>query len=100
MDMDESMADDHLEIFPTLILETLVVASENQFETKETEVGGKKKKSRLVSTRKRPSKCSTMDDKGQVDLKGVSNDEIPTKKDSSNGKNVNTNARLYDERRI
>ena len=38
-----------------------------------------------------------MDDKGHPDLKGVANDEISAKKERSNGKNVNTNARLYDE---
>ena len=101
MDMDESMADGHLETFPTLILETLVVASENQCETKDTEGGGKKKKSRLVSMRKRPSRHTTEDDKGQANLKCVTQGEISTK-EGSNVKIVNSNMRLYDdsERRI
>ena len=37
--------------------------------------------------RKMPGMCATMDDKGQAgqaDLKGISNDEISTKKEGSN----------------
>ena len=48
MDTDESMHDGWVETFPTLILETLAVASKNQCETEETEGGGEKKKSRVV----------------------------------------------------
>ena len=44
MNMDEWMVDGHLETFPTLILETLAVASENQRETEETESGGEETK--------------------------------------------------------
>ena len=44
MDMDESMEDGHLETFPTLILETSVVASENECETEEREGGGEEMK--------------------------------------------------------
>ena len=51
-----------------------------------------------MKTRKRSGKDTATDDKGQADLKGVTNDEISTKKEGSNGKNVNTNARLYDDR--
>ena len=97
MDMDESMVDGHLTTFPTLILETSAVASEYQRETEETEGGGTKKKSRLNNTRKRKSRRTTMDDKGQADLKGVTNYEISTKKENSNVEIVNSNARFYDE---
>ena len=97
MDMDESMADGHLETFPTLILETLAVASENPRETEETEGDRDKKKLRLVNMRKRPSRCTTMGDKRQADFKGVSHDEISTKKEGSSVRIVNSNARLYDE---
>ena len=38
-----------------------------------------------------------MDDKGQADLKGVTNYEISTKKENSNVEIVNSNARFYDE---
>ena len=55
MDMHKSMADGHLETFPTLYLETSAVASETQRETEEMEGGGEKKKSRVVNMRKRPS---------------------------------------------
>ena len=96
MDMYESMADGHLETFPTLILETLVVASENQYETKETKGGVEKEKSRLMNTRKRPSRCITTDDKGQENLKGVTKEEISTK-EGSNMKIINSNVRLYNE---
>ena len=101
MDMDESMADGHLKPFPTLILETSAVDSETQHETEETEGGGEKKKSRLVNMRKRPSTRTTMDNKGQEDLKSVSEDEILTK-EGSNVKILNSNMRSYDdgERRI
>ena len=51
-----------------------------------------------MKTRKRLGKDTTTDDKDQADLKGVTNDEILTKKEGSNGKNVNTIVRLYDER--
>ena len=40
MDMDKSMVDGHVETFPTLILVTPAVASENQRETEEMEGGG------------------------------------------------------------
>ena len=95
--MDELMADGHLETFATIILETLMVASENQRETEETEGGGEKKKSRPVNMTKRSSRGTSMDDKGQVDLKGVSQDEISIKKEGSNVKMINSNMRLYDE---
>ena len=96
MDMDKSMADGHLKTFPTLILETLAVASENQRETEETEGGGEEKKSRLVNMRKRPSRRTTMDDKGQASLKVDTKDEILTKKECSNMSIVNSNTRFYN----
>ena len=97
MDTDESMHDGWVETFPTLILETLAVASKNQCETEETEGGGEKKKSRLMNTRKRPTRCTTKVNKGQVDLKCVTHDEILAKKEVSNVRIVNSNATLYDE---
>ena len=42
--MDESMADGHVETFPTPVLETSVVASVCQRETGEMEGGGEKTK--------------------------------------------------------
>ena len=56
------------------------------------------KKSRLMNTRKRPTRCTSTDDKGQKDLRDATNDEISTKKEGSNGKNINTNVRLYEKR--
>ena len=44
MHMDESMADGHVETFPTLIRENSAVAFENQRETEETESGIKETK--------------------------------------------------------
>ena len=38
-----------------------------------------------------------MEDKGQADLKGVTHDEISTKKEGSNVRTINSNTRLYDE---
>ena len=52
------------------------------------------KKSRLMNTRKKPSKGNTTNDKGQMgqkDLKGVSHDEISTKKAGSNVRMINSN---------
>ena len=64
--------------------------------TEETKGGGEKKKSRMVNMTKRPSRCTTMDDKGQTDLKGVTHDEISTK-EGYNVRIVNSNARVNDE---
>ena len=50
----------------------------------------------MMKIRKRPSKRTTTDDKGQVDLKGVTNDEITTN-EGSNVKILNSNMRLYDD---
>ena len=97
MDMDESMADGHLETFPTLVIETLAVASENQRETKDTEGGGEKKKLSLMNTRKMPTRRTTTNDKDQANLKGVTKDDISTKKKGFNVKIVNSNMRLYDD---
>ena len=58
---------------------------------------GEKKKLRLLNMRKRPSRRTTMEDKGQADLKGVTHDEISTKKEGSNVRTINSNTRLYDE---
>ena len=76
MDMDKSMVDGHLETFPTLILESLAVTSENQRETEETEGAREKKKLRLVNMRKRPSRHTTTHNKGQTHLKCITQDEI------------------------
>ena len=65
-----------LETFPTLYLETSVVASKNQRETEETEGGGEKKKLRLMNTRKTASRLTTTDNKGQANLKCVTQYEI------------------------
>ena len=49
--------------------------------------------------RKRPSRRTTMDDKGlacKADLKGVTQDEFSTK-ECSDVRIVNSNVRLYDE---
>ena len=61
------------------------------------EGGGEKKNLRLVNMRKRPTRRTTMDDKDQANLKGVTHDEILTKKEGSNVRIVNSNVRLYDE---
>ena len=90
------MADGHLETFPTLYLETSVAAFQNQRETEETEGGGEKKKLRLMNMRKRPTRCTTTDNKGQADLKVGTKDNILTKKEGSNVR-INCNAILYDE---
>ena len=47
--------------------------------------------------RNRPRRGTTANNKGEADLKGVSNNEISTKKEGSNVRIVNSNARLYDE---
>ena len=52
MDMDESMADGHLETFPTLILETSAVASESQREIGEMGDGRKEGKTESRAIRK------------------------------------------------
>ena len=102
MDMDESMADGHLETFPVLILETSADASKARRETEETEGGGEKKKSRVVNIRKRPSRVTTTDIKGQADLKCITENEILTTREGYNVKILHSNMRLYDdsERRI
>ena len=48
-------------------------------------------------TRKRLGIDTTTDDKGQADLKGVTKDEISTKKKRFNVKIVNSNMRMYDD---
>ena len=55
------------------------------------------KKSRLMNMIKRSSRGTTTDDKGQANLKGVTNDEISTKKEGSKVSIFNSNVRLYDE---
>ena len=50
-----------------------------------------------MKTRKRLGKDTTTDDKGQADLKGVTKDEISTKKKGFNVKIVNSNMRMYDD---
>ena len=45
MDVDESMADDHVETFRALDLETLTIAFERQCETEERKVAAKKRRS-------------------------------------------------------
>ena len=45
--------------------------------------------------KKRPSRRTTTDNKGQTDLKGVTQDDITTKEGSN--VRINCNAILYDE---
>ena len=50
-----------------------------------------------MKTRKRLGKDTTMDDKGQTNLKGVTKDEISIKKKGFNVKIVNSHMRMYDD---
>ena len=50
-----------------------------------------------MNTIKRSSRGTTKDNKGQANLKGVTNDEILTKKEGSNVKILNSNIRLFND---